>query len=137
MTKKYLITVAILGIWAILMLFLDAEVFVSKMDLRSNSVYNLAITSQMVHIVALLAMTFMNRYLSRSYLNNIYYLFTIGIVLFSGGLYIRATEGFTNLIIGFTPLIVYIGALSLLGGWLMILITGFTYKHKKRAIQNQ
>ena len=137
MTKKYLVTVAILGIWAILMLFLAAQVFISKMEVRSNSVFNLALTSHMAHIAALLAMTFMNRYLSRSYLNIIYYFFVIGIVLFSGGLYIRATEGLTNLIIGFTPMLVPIGAISLLGGWFMILVTGFTYKHKKRAIQNQ
>jgi uncharacterized membrane protein YgdD (TMEM256/DUF423 family) len=137
MTKKYLVTVAILGIWGMLMYFLAAQIFIGKMEYRDNSVFNLALSSHMIHVVALLSLTFMNRYISRSYLNIVYYFMTIGIVLFSGGLYITATEGITNLIIGITPLIVPVGALSLTGGWIVLLFTGATYKHKKRAIQNQ
>ena len=129
MTRKYLVTVAILG--------LGALAINGNIDSKDNSNYNLAISIHMIHVVALLSLTFMNRFVSRSYLNIIYYFFTFGIILFSGALYIQTTKDLTNLIIGFVSSLIPIGGLSLLGGWIIILFTGMTYKHKKRAIQNQ
>ncbi len=137
MTRKYLVTVAILGLWGTIMAILGALVFSGKMDPANNSNYNLAISIHMIHVIALLSLTFMNRFVSRSYLNIIYYFFTAGIILFSGALYIQSTEDLTNLIIGFIGFLIPIGGLSLIGGWVIILFTGVTYKHKKRAIHNQ
>lgn len=136
MTRKYLVTVAILGLWGMLMAILSTQVFTGKMSVENQNLFNLAIGIHFAHTIALLSLTFMNRFVSRSYLNIIYYLFTAGVFLYSGGLYVNSTAEITNIIIGFMKYAVQLGAISLLGGWMVILFTGVTYQHKKRAIQN-
>lgn len=137
MTKKYLVTVAILGMWAMLMVIFEIQVLNGKITAENMNLYNLALAVQMFHAAALLAMTFMNRYVSRSNLRASYYLFVIGTVLFSGGLYLMATEEVTKLIIGIMGKVSLLGAIILFIGWFVVLFTGATYQHKKRAIQNQ
>lgn len=136
MTKRYLITTAILGMWGILMGLLLTQVFAGELSRINLSKYVTALSFHMSHVVALLAITFMNRYVSRSNLNTTYYFFTAGILLFSGPLYLTSTEEVTNIIIGFMHVLIPVGGLALLAGWFVILFTGVTYKHKKRAIQN-
>ena len=136
MTKKYLITVAILGLWGVSMAMLGTMVFTGKMTPENQSLFNTAIGIHMIHTIALLSLTFMNRFVSRSYLNIIYYFFALGVFFFSGALYVNATQEITNIIIGFMSSLVPLGGISLLLGWMVILFTGVTYKHKKRAIHN-
>lgn len=136
MTKKYLITVAILGLWGVSMAMLGTMVFTGKMTPENQSLFNTAIGIHMIHTIALLSLTFMNRFVSRSYLNIIYYFFALGVFFFSGALYVNATQEITNIIIGFMSNLVPLGGISLLLGWMVILFTGVTYKHKKRAIHN-
>lgn len=136
MTKRYLVTVSISGLWAILMTLLLTLIFSGEISAEKQSLYNTALMIHLIHTVALLSLTFMNRFVSRSYLNILYYFFTVGIVLFSGSLYLISIEELTKLIIGFLAYLVPLGGISLLGGWFVLLFTGVTYKHKKRAIHN-
>ena len=103
---------------------------------RKQAMYVTALGFHMLHVVALLAITFMNRFVSRAYLNIIYYFFFAGIVLFSGSLYLTSTEELTNIILGFMKYLTPLGGFSFIAGWGVLLVTGVTYKHKKRAIQN-
>ena len=136
MTRKYLVTVAILGLWGMIMAILSTQVFSGKMSAENQSLYNTALVIHLTHTIALLSLTFMNRFVSRSYLNIIYYLFAIGVFLYSGALYVNSTAELTNIILGFMDFLVPLGAIALLGGWMVILFTGVTYQHKKRAIHN-
>ncbi len=136
MTKRYLITASILGIWGIIMGILLTQIFAGNLSTGNQGKYITALTFQMLHVVSLLAITFMNRFVSRSYLNIIYYFFTAGILLFSGSLYLTSTEELTNIIIGFMKYLTPLGGLSFIAGWVVLLFTGVTYKHKKRAIHN-
>ena len=137
MTKRYLITVAIFGMVAMLMIIFELQVLLDKVKPEKLIIYNLGIAVQLFQTSALLAMTFMNRYVSRSNLRASYYFFIIGTVLLSGGLYLKGTEEITNLIIGVTGKVMLLGAVVLFIGWFIVLFTGATYKHKKRAIHNQ
>ena len=136
MTKRYLITTSILGIWGILMGIMYTQVFAGKLSTESQGVFLTALAFHMIHVVSLLAITFMNRFVSRSILNIIYYFFTAGIIFFSGSAYLTSTEELTNIIIGFMGKLTPLGGLSLIGGWFVLLFTGVTYKHKKRALHN-
>lgn len=136
MTRKFLITTSILGLLGVTMAILSALVFSGNMSPVNHSNFNTALSIHMLHTVSLLAITFMSRFVSRSYLNIIFYLFTIGILLFSGSLYIDSTSELTNIEIGFMSTLTPIGGISLLGGWIVLLFTGVTYQHKKRAIHN-
>ena len=136
MTKKFLITSALLGFWGIIMGTLLAQVFAGNLTTGNQGKYMVALTFHMAHVVALLAITFMNRFVARAYLNIIFYLFTLGVITFSGSLYLTSTEDLTNIIIGFMGYLPPLGAVALFGGWGVLLFTGVTYKHKKRAIHN-
>ena len=137
MTKKYLITVGLLGIFYSVMLILSVQVFIGRLTPASQSQYDLALNVHLMHTIAILAMAFMNRYISRAYLRSVFFLLVAGLLIFSGSLYLVSLEVITGLIIGFLSYFAVLGALILMAGWFMILFTGLTYKHKKRAIQNQ
>jgi len=126
MTKRYLITVAILGMWAMLMIIFELQVLLGKISPEKLTLYNLGVGVQLFQTAALLAMTFMNRYVSRSNLRASYYFFVIGTVLFSGSLYLTATEEVTKLIIGVMDKVSLLGAFVLLVGWFIVLFTGVT-----------
>jgi uncharacterized membrane protein YgdD (TMEM256/DUF423 family) len=136
MTKRYLITVSVLGIWGIIMGFLYVQLFSGDLSSGNQGKYLTGLVFHLLHTVALLSITFMNRYVSRSNLDIVYYLFTLGIVAFSGALYVTSTEELTNIILGFMKLFIPVGTLLLIAGWMILLFTGVTYKHKKRAIHN-
>lgn len=137
MTRKHLVTVASLGLFFMVMVIINIQVVNGNITPKKQSLYDLATNILMIHTVALLAMTFMNRYLSRSNISTIYYFFSLGSVIFAGSLYLIATDEVTKIVLGILKPVALLGAISLLLGWLVLLYTGFTYKHKKRAIHNQ
>lgn len=137
MTRKHLVTVASLGLFFMVMVIINIQVVNGNITPKKQSLYDLATNILMIHTVALLAMTFMNRYLSRSNISAIYYFFSLGSVIFAGSLYLIATDEVTKIVLGILKPVALLGAISLLLGWLVLLYTGFTYKHKKRAIHNQ
>lgn len=137
MTRQYLIVVSILSMFYLVMVILGFAVFNGQISAENQSIYDVGLNVMTFHIVALLSMTFMNRYLTRAYLDYIFYLFTFGILIFAIPTFVIATEEATNIIIAFFHDIPYIGAFLLFAGWAVVLFTGVTYQHKKRAIQNQ
>jgi uncharacterized membrane protein YgdD (TMEM256/DUF423 family) len=136
MTKKFLITVGILGVLSVILGAFGSHLLNGKISEENMRVYNIALTYQIYHTLALLAMTFMNRYISRKYLNIIYWLFVVGIGLFSGSLFLISTQEATNLVIGAVGYLTPLGGISMIAGWLVVIFTGVTYQHKKRAIHS-
>lgn len=136
MTRKHLVTVAALGLFFMMMIIINLLIVNGSITPKKQSLYDLATNVLMVHTVALLAMTFMNRYLSRSNIQAVYYFFSFGSVLFSGSLFLKATDEITNITLGLLNPVATIGAFAMLLGWLILLYTGFTYKHKKRHNQS-
>jgi len=137
MTRKYLVTVASFGLFIMVMVILNIQFMSGKLNPTKQHLYDLATIVLMFHAVALLAMTFMNRYVSRSNLEIIFYFFSLGSILFAVPLFLMAIDEITNISLGILKPVSIFGAFGLLLGWLMLLYTGFTYKHKKRAIHNQ
>jgi uncharacterized membrane protein YgdD (TMEM256/DUF423 family) len=137
MTRKHLVTVASLGLFFMVMIIINIQIVNGNLAPKKQSLYDLATNVLMIHTVALLATAFMNRYLSRSNLKAIFYFFSLGSVAFSAPLYLLATDEVTNITLGILKPVALIGAIALMIGWLVLLYTGFTYKHKKRAIHNQ
>lgn len=137
MTRKYLITVAVLGLFLMTMTLLNIQFMIGALSPKKQALYDLATNILAIHTIAMLAMTFMNRYLSRSNLEIIFYFFSLGSILFSIPLYLMATDEVTNIVLGILKPVALFGGVGLLLGWFMVLYTGFTYKHKKRAIHNQ
>jgi len=136
MTKKFLITVGILGVISVIFGAFGSHILNGKISEENMRIYNTALTYQIYHTLALLAMTFMNRYVTRQYLNIVYWLFLVGIGLFSGSLFLISTQEVTNLIVGAIVYLTPLGGLSMIAGWLVVIFIGITYQHKKRAIHS-
>ncbi len=132
MTKQFLITTGLMGALSVIMGAVGAHILECNISVNHMGLFNTANQFVMFHALALLALTFMNRYVKRSYTTTIYYLFVIGIALFSGTLYISSLKELT----GFGPSIlsklVPVGGLLLIAGWITIVMSGLNYNHKKR-----
>jgi len=132
MTKRFLITIGIMGSIGVLFTLIGALVFSGNISEENMSLYNTANEFLMFHTLALLGLAFMNRYVSRSYLNTIYYLFVIGIILFSGSLYVISLKELTGFNIGSFKMLIPIGGFLLFSGWITIIFSGISYTHKKK-----
>ena len=132
MTKRFLITIGTMGFVSVLMGAVGSHILSGNISEKYLAIFNTATQFIMYHTLALLGLTAMSRYVSRSYLNTIYYFFVIGIILFSGPLYIISLKEITGLSIDFLSKLTPIGGFLLILGWITIILSGITYKHKKR-----
>ncbi len=133
MTRRILISIGILGTSAVILGAIGSHLLKPHLSPEDMDVYKTGVQYQMWHTLALLGLVFMNRYLSRSYLNVIYYFFTIGIVLFSGSLYLLSLRELTGLNFGILGPVTPVGGLLFILGWLVLMYAGFKYEHKKRS----
>lgn len=132
MTKRFLITAGIMGALSVLLGVLGVQFLKGNIPNEQLSMYNTANQFIMYHALALLGLSVMNRYISRSYVNTIYYLFVIGIGLFSGSLLLISLKEVTG--IGFESLsnLTPAGGLLLIIGWIVLIFGGSSYEHKKK-----
>ncbi len=136
MTKTYLITIGISGFIVILMAALGNLIMFNNLTPEHMYAYNTAVQFQMYHTLALLAMSFMNRYVHRNYIKTIYFLFVFGVAFFSGSIYLTSTVELTHVDFGFIRSLAPIGGILLMIGWLVIMWMGVTYVHHKRRHRN-
>lgn len=132
MTKQILTTVGISGALCVILGAFGSHLLNGNISDAKLSNWDIAVMYQMTHTLALLAITFMNRYIKRSHTEVIYYLFVIGVILFSGTIYINSISELTGLSIGIFKYVTPLGGLLLVAGWFYIILTGITYEHKKR-----
>ncbi len=131
-TKGFLITIGISGALSIMIGGFGSHLLNGNISEAKLEMWDTALMFHMMHTLALLAITFMNRYLKRYYVQMVYYFFVIGIIFFSGSLYLNAILDLNGINFSaykyFTP----IGAILLIVGWVFIIVAGITYKHNKQ-----
>ncbi len=132
MTKRFLITAGIMGAFSVILGAIGQHFLAGNISDKSLTMFEIAYTFIMYHTLALLALTFMNRYVKRSYQNIIYYLFVIGIIMFSGTLLLASLKDVIGFGIGPLSKLAPMGGLLLIIGWVFIIFSGLNYKHKKR-----
>jgi uncharacterized membrane protein YgdD (TMEM256/DUF423 family) len=127
MDKKIVSTAAILGMTAIILGAFGAHALKKVLSIEELSTFETGVKYQMYHALFLLFIATMTG-LSQKTKKIIYVLTLIGIIFFSGSLYLLATTGLTSFdfkIIGFvTP----IGGLLLISAWGVLLLN---YINKK------
>jgi uncharacterized membrane protein YgdD (TMEM256/DUF423 family) len=133
MTKTYLITAGISGFFAVLMGAIGSHFFMGSLTPEHMASYNTAVQMQMYHTLAILSMTFFNRYVSRSYINMVFYLFLFGIILFCIPVYINATTEVTGMEMGPFSFLAPVGGFLLMAGWIGVVWNGIVYVHHKRS----
>ena len=130
MQKKLLIISGIFGALAVSLGAMGAHGLKSKLETGLITETNLqtfdtAAKYQMYHSIALLALVFLFEKFSKKLITAAVYCFIIGIVLFSGSLYILATSKLLGLseVSWFGP-VTPIGGLFFIMGWVLVIIAG-------------
>lgn len=121
MDKKILSTAAILGMTAIILGAFGAHALKKVLSIEELSTFDTGVKYQMYHALFLLFIATMTG-LSQKTKKIIYILTLIGVIFFSGSIYLLATNNLTSIdfkIIGFaTP----IGGLLLISAWGALLL---------------
>jgi uncharacterized membrane protein YgdD (TMEM256/DUF423 family) len=128
MNRKIVITAALFGLLAVIAGAFGAHALRAKLSPENLEVWHTAVQYQFYHVFALLFLALFGQH--GKLVNSTYYLFTFGIVFFSGSLYLLAcrdllgTEGLSKAIGPITPL----GGLLFIAGWLTLALAAFRRK---------
>lgn len=124
MKNRNLVITSLLGMLAVVFGAFGAHSLEGKIELSSIKVFETAVRYQMFHVIVLLLVNMYTPF-SEKLRNRISLLFFIGILFFSGSLYLISAFGINPKLIWFiTPL----GGLFFILGWLKLSISFFNDK---------
>jgi uncharacterized membrane protein YgdD (TMEM256/DUF423 family) len=89
MNKQIIITASLLGVLAVIAGAFGAHALKASLSARQLEVWQTAVQYQFYHVFALLFLSTFTRFKNKVIVST-YYLFTFGILLFSGSLYLLA-----------------------------------------------
>ena len=127
MTRKIIITAAILGMLGVIAGAFAAHGLRPKLSVSQLDVWHTAVQYQFYHVFALLFLSTFTR--TSKLIAASYYLFTLGIVFFSGSLYLLACQDLlgwhiSNIIGPVTPL----GGVLFIAGWATLALAAIRNK---------
>ncbi|MBX9755767.1 MAG: DUF423 domain-containing protein [Pseudomonadaceae bacterium] len=115
MLRGFLLLAAFFGFTGVGLGAFAAHALKSRLSPEYLAVFQTGVHYQMLHALALLALALLVRQLPGRLLLAAGYLFTLGIVLFSGSLYALTLSGISAL-----GMITPVGGLAFLAGWLCL-----------------
>lgn len=127
MNKRIILTAAIFGLLAVVLGAFGAHGLQGKIGESQLENWKTAVNYQFYHTLALLFLATFSR-ARNSLINFSYFGFTLGILLFSGSLYLLSTREISGLSAGILGPITPIGGLFFILGWLGLLLA--TIRHK-------
>ena len=128
MDKHIIITASVLGMLAVIAGAFGAHALKAVLAAEQLQTWQTAVQYQFYHVFALLFLAAFAQQNS-SYTNVAFYLFTFGIVFFSGSLYILSVRFALNWHWAkFLGPVTPIGGLLFIGGWLMLLLGALKQK---------
>ena len=114
-------TVAILGALAVVLGAFGAHGLKDQLSDTSIQTYTTGVTYHFYHTLALLALTVWYQFKQDKALVQSFYCFVIGLCLFSGSLYLLATQDLMGVSMKWLGPITPIGGLFFIFGWLNLL----------------
>lgn len=127
MNKRIILTGTLFGLLGVVLGAFGAHGLEGKISDASLDNYKTAVSYQFYHTFAILYLATFSR--ARNGLINFSFLsFTVGILLFSGSLYLLSTREITQLSISILGPITPIGGLCFILGWISLFIA--TIRHK-------
>lgn len=128
MKKKLIITASAFGALAVIAGAFGAHGLEGLLSAKNMEVWHTAVQYQFFHVFAILYLSKMTRYKTRL-INDCYYLFTFGIIFFSGSLYLLSCRDLLGWHwIQFAGPITPLGGLFFIGGWVTLAIAANTNK---------
>ena|ERR1700712_1943533 len=128
MNKQIILTASLFGVLAVIAGAFGAHALQAVLSTKQLDVWHTAVQYQFYHVFALLFLSLLTRFKNNMVLTT-YYLFTFGIILFSGSLYLLACRD----LLGWSWLpmvgpVTPVGGLLFIAGWVTLAIAG--YKNK-------
>ena len=128
MNKQIIITASVFGMLAVIAGAFGAHALKARLSVQDLQVWHTAVEYQFYHVFAMLFLAVLSQYRTK-FITATYYLFTFGIVFFSGSLYLLSCRE----LIGVSWLVVMgpitpIGGLLFIVGWLMLALAAFRDK---------
>jgi uncharacterized membrane protein YgdD (TMEM256/DUF423 family) len=128
MKKKLIITASVFGALAVIAGAFGAHGLDGLLSPKNMEVWHTAVQYQFFHVFALLYLSKMTRHKTRL-INDCYYLFTFGIIFFSGSLYLLSCRELLGWRwVQFVGPVTPLGGLFLIGGWVTLGIAAITNK---------
>lgn len=130
MDKKTISTAALLGMIAIILGAFGAHALKKVLSIEQLATFETGVRYQMYHALFLLFIGLIPNLTSKAK-NTIYNLVLSGVILFSGSIYLLATNGLTPIDFKFIGPVTPIGGLLLISAWTVLL-----YNITKKSIKN-
>lgn len=128
MNRRIILTASFFGAVAVILGAFGAHGLKNVLPAESIAIWTKGIEYQFYHTFALLFLStfgrFRNKFVSLSYI-----FFTLGILLFSGSLYLLATRSLTGFAFtGYIGPVTPLGGLLLIAGWLMLFLAALKHR---------
>ncbi len=133
MQQRFLQITAIFGALAVLIGAFAAHGLKAKLSPEALTTFETGVKYHFYHTFALVAVCLLAARSEEQRHKTIFHLFSLGIVLFSGSLYIIATKALHGLELGFLGILTPIGGMFFIVGWLLL---GFGRKDKISEMKN-
>jgi uncharacterized membrane protein YgdD (TMEM256/DUF423 family) len=127
MNKRIILTASVLGMIAVILGAFGAHGLKGRVTDVELDNWKTAVNYQFYHVLALLFLSGFEKQRS-SLINIAFYAFTLGIILFSGSLYLLSTRSVTGFYWSALGPITPIGGILLIFGWISLFFS--TLKHK-------
>ncbi|TVP54363.1 MAG: DUF423 domain-containing protein [Gemmatimonadales bacterium] len=121
MARVFLVIAAAYGFVAVALGAFAAHGLQDRMEERALEVMEIGVRYQMTHALALLAVSLLLLREPSAWLTASGWSFTVGVIFFSGALYLLASTG-----IGRFGAVAPIGGILFLAGWVLLAIGGWT-----------
>ncbi len=118
--KSIISTVGILGSVAVIAGALGAHALKEVLSPEQIDSFNTAVRYQMWHTLGILTLVFLKDHITNTKL--IFRLWLLGVILFSGSIYLLNLDELININLSFLGPITPLGGLSLIAGWIALLI---------------
>lgn len=127
MERKIITTAAILGMIAIVLGAFGAHALKKVLSLEQLNTFETGVKYQMYHALLLLFVG-TSKSISAKTQRAVYFLVVLGVLLFSGSIYLLATNDLTTFDFKKIGFVTPIGGLLLIGTWLMVFIDFYKKK---------
>ena len=127
MERKIITTAAILGMIAIVLGAFGAHALKKVLSLEQLNTFETGVKYQMYHALLLLFVG-TSKSISAKTQRAVYFLVVLGVLLFSGSIYLLATNDLTTFDFKKMGFVTPIGGLLLIGAWFMVFIDFYKKK---------
>ncbi|WBL22104.1 DUF423 domain-containing protein [Zunongwangia sp. HRR-M8] len=126
MTRRFLVTGGIFGLLAVILGAFGAHGLKSVLDVETLNSFETGVKYQMYHALLFLALANLHKIQSAV----LYWFFCVGVLFFSGSIYLLSLDQLAGLDLSSIALITPLGGALLIVGWTLLIFRAFKLKYQ-------